>query len=68
MEMKNRRASSGLVKAEIIRTVAMFRKLSEYPALLNSSIISAERVEGSVLLDFFVTFFIKKESLNFYKK
>jgi len=32
-----------------------------------SSFISTERVEGSVLLDFFVTFFIKKESLEISK-
>jgi hypothetical protein len=30
-----------------------------------SSFVPTERVEGSVLLDFFVTFFIKEESLEF---
>jgi hypothetical protein len=29
-----------------------------------SSFVSKERGEGSFLLDFFVTFFIKKKSLN----
>jgi hypothetical protein len=41
------------------RTVA-----KRFTSFAYSSFVPTERVEGSVLLDFFVTFFIKKKSLN----
>jgi hypothetical protein len=42
-----------------IRTVA-----TRFTRFAYCSIVPKERVEGLVLLDFFVTFFIKKESLD----
>jgi hypothetical protein len=57
--LKNRRASSGLVNSGTNRTVA-----TRFTRFAYSSFVTEERVEGSVLLDFFVTFFIKKESFN----
>jgi hypothetical protein len=44
------------------RTVAM-----RFTRFAYSSFVTEERVEGSVLLDFFVTFLIKQESLNFHR-
>jgi hypothetical protein len=44
----------------------MWQSADEYrnSSFGNSSFVPEERAEGSVLLDFFVTFFVKKKSLN----
>jgi hypothetical protein len=62
--LKNRRASSGLVNFGTIRTVASVPNPFGKSQLAYSSFVPKERAEGSVLLDFFVTFLIKQESLN----
>ncbi len=59
MASKKRRASSGLVNFETNRTVA-----KRFTSFAYISFVSKERGEGSFLLDFFVTFLIKQESLN----